>query len=110
MSDVPFKLKAHARGDLEGIRKYTIKKWDKTQWIRYKTILYRRLQSLANNPQLGLTITDISDNAYRFPDGHHVFYYLKRPKDVVFVGVLSSSMAPDKHLIRKKDIESELKF
>ena len=110
MNDIPFKLKGHARSDLESIRKYTIKRWDKEQWIKYKSILYRRIQTLANNPQLGLAITDISENAFRFPDKNHVYYYLKRQKDVVFVGVISSSMAPDKHLIRKKDIESELKF
>ena len=110
MNDIPFKLKGHARSDLESIRKYTIKKWDKAQWVKYKEILYRRMQALANNPLLGLAITDISDNAFRFPDGIHVFYYLKRQKDVVFVGVIASSMAPNKHLIRKKDIESELKL
>ena len=39
---------------------------------------------------------------------NHVFYYLKRESDVVFVGILSSSMAPEKHLQKIKSIESEL--
>lgn len=110
MSDVPYLLKGHARQNLASIRRYTIKQWGKSQWEKYDEILFRRIQALANNPHLGVVIDEISHSAYRFPDGNHVFYYLKRERDVVFVGILSSSMAPNKHLIRKKDIESELKF
>jgi len=110
MNDIPYIFKGHARDDLSAIRKYTIKQWGKPQWEKYDAILFRRIQALANNPQLGVGIDEISENAYRFPDGNHVFYYLKREKDVVFVGILSSSMAPNNHLIRENDIESELKF
>lgn len=107
MSNTPFLLRGHSRKDLEFIRKYTVNKWGKPQWIKYKEILRKRMQALANNPDLGLSIDEISNNAYRFPDGKHVFYYIKREKDVVFVGFLSSNMAPEKHLERIKNMNSE---
>lgn len=106
MKHVPYLFKGHARQDLAAIRRYTIKQWGESQWDKYDDIIFRRIQALANNPQLGIPIKEISNNAYRFPDGKHVFYYLKREKDVVFVGILSSSMAPTKHLIREKNMVS----
>lgn len=108
MKNTPFLLRGHARKDLESIRKYTIKKWGNPQWLKYKDILRKRMQALANNPNLGLSIDEVSMDGYRFPDGKHVFYYLKREHDVVFVGLLSNQMAPEKHLERIKSIDSEL--
>lgn len=108
MGEIPFLLRGHARRDLESIRQYTIRKWGKPQWLKYKEILRNRMQSLANNPESGLLIEEVSSNAYRFPDGKHVFYYLKRDRDVVFVGILSSNLAPEKHQARVKNIDSDI--
>lgn len=108
MNNTPFLLRGHARKDLESIRKYTIKKWGNPQWLKYKEILRKRMQALANNLNLGLSIDEVSEDGYRFPDGNHVFYYLKREHDVVFVGFISNQMAPEKHLARIKSINSEL--
>jgi plasmid stabilization system protein ParE len=108
MKNTPFLLRGHARKDLESIRRYTIKKWGNPQWLKYKEILRKRMQALANNPNMGLSIDEVSSGGYRFPDGKHVFYYLKREHDVVFVGFLSNKMAPEKHLERIKSIDSEL--
>ena len=108
MKNTPFLIRGHARKDLQSIRKYTIKKWGNPQWLKYKEILRKRMQALANNPNLGLSIDEVSRVGYRFPDGKHVFYYLKIEHDVVFVGFLSNQMAPEKHLERIKSIDSEL--
>ena len=43
MSDTPFLLRGHSRNDLESIRKHTISKWGKPQWIKYKEILRKRM-------------------------------------------------------------------
>ncbi|GAC13943.1 hypothetical protein GLIP_1302 [Aliiglaciecola lipolytica E3] len=37
----------------------------------------KRMQALVNNPNLGLAIDEVPRDGYRFPDGKHVFYYLK---------------------------------
>ena len=108
MRNTPFLLRGHSRKDLEFIRKYTVKNWGKPQWLKYKEILRKRMQALANNPNLGLSVDEVSSEGYRFPDGRHVFYYIKREKDVVFVGFLSSSMAPKKHLARIKNMDYKL--
>ena len=108
MQNTPFLIRGHARKDLESIRKYTIKKWGNPQWLKYKEILRKIMQALANNPNLGLSINEVSRDSYRFSDGKHVFYYLKRENDVVFVGFLSNQMAPEKHLKRMRSIGSDL--
>lgn len=108
MTNVPFFLRGFARKDLQSVRKYTIKEWGKPQWLKYKETLRKRMQVLANNPNLGLSIDQVSKDGYRFPDGKYVFYYLKREHDVVFVGILSNQMAPEKHIERITSIDSEL--
>ena len=100
MIDVQYRLDINARKDLESIRNYTIDKWGLGHWYKYKNILQKKMQMLANNPNLGLQINEISENAFRFPDEHHVFYYMQKGKSIVFVGVISNKLAPQKHIKR----------
>lgn len=109
MKNVKFYLRGHARSDIAQIRKYTIETWGEAQWLKYKEALFEKLQTLANNPSLGISMKEVSENAFRFPLKDHVVYYLKRNNDVVFVGVLPSHMSPKEHLQRKGDIANELK-
>ncbi|KGJ92461.1 type II toxin-antitoxin system RelE/ParE family toxin [Thalassotalea sp. ND16A] len=102
-----FYLKKHARSDIAQIRSYTIKNWGDAQWQIYKQYLLQKFQNLANNPDIGITIDEISPNAFKFPLNEHVIYYLRRNKDIVIVGVLSASMSPEKHLRRKQDVIDE---
>jgi toxin ParE1/3/4 len=109
MKNVKFYLRGHARSDIAQIRKYTIETWGEAQWLKYKEALFQKLQTLANNPLLGTSIEEVSEDAFRFPLKDHIVYYLKRKNDVVFVGVLPSHMSPKKHLQRKDDIANQLK-
>ena len=70
--------------------------------------MFKKLQSLANNPHTGANIEEVSSNAFRFPIKNHVIYYAKREDTVVLVGVISSDMSPQKHMIRMEDITNEL--
>lgn len=108
MESVKYYLRGHARNDIAKIRRYTIKQWGERQWEEYKKSLFKTLLSLANNPSVGMTIDEISPNAFRFPIKNHVVYYLKKDDKVIFVGVLSSEMSPKKHLERKQDLTAEL--
>ncbi|MCG3743618.1 type II toxin-antitoxin system RelE/ParE family toxin [Vibrio cincinnatiensis] len=108
MGNVKFYLGVHARADIAKIRQYTIKKWGHNQWEKYKTALFKILQSLANNPYMGVNIEEISNNAFRFPIKNYVIYYAKREDIVVFVGVISTEMSPQKHRMRVKNITDEL--
>jgi toxin ParE1/3/4 len=108
MKDVKFYLRGHARSDIAKIRQYTINNWGKEQWQAYKTSLFKKLQTLANNPEIGMIIEEISPNSFRFPLKEHVIYYYKKDEKIIFVGIISSEMSPEKHLIRKQDISSEL--
>lgn len=108
MKDVTFFLRGHARSDIVKIRQYTISQWGKGQWQTYKTALFNQLQHLANNPGIGMVIEEVSPNAFSFVLKHHVIYYLKKDAKIIFVGIISSEMSPEKHLTRKKNISNEL--
>lgn len=110
MNKVRFSLRGHARSDITQIRKFTIKNWGKSHWEIYKKSLYKKLQTLANNPDIGTSIDEISSNSYRFPLKDHVIYYLKKDDSIIIVGVLSASMSPEKHLLRQQDISNELSY
>lgn len=73
MANVPYTLKRDSRRDLASIRKYTVKNWGLKQWEKYEEILFKRIQSLANNPEIGLSIPEISNNAYRYLDYKYYF-------------------------------------
>ena len=103
-NNAKFYLKGHARSDIAKIRSYTIKNWGDTQWKVYKKSFLQKFQNLANNPNIGINIDEISKNAFSFPINDHVIYYLRRNKDIVIVGVLSTNMSPEKHLKRKQDV------
>lgn len=107
MAKTPFLLRGHARADLVAIRKYTVETWGNDQWLSYKKILLQKLQSLADHPEMGIQLKDVSENAYRFPLKDQVVYYLKRKSDVVIVGILSNSMAPEQHLLRQQDLTQD---
>lgn len=107
MAKTPFLLRGHARADLVAIRKYTIETWGNDQWLSYKKILLQKLQSLADHPEIGIQLKDVADNAYRFPLKDQVVCYLKRKSDVVIVGILSNSMAPEQHLLRQQDLTQD---
>ncbi|MBU1621151.1 MAG: type II toxin-antitoxin system RelE/ParE family toxin [Gammaproteobacteria bacterium] len=107
MAKTPFLLRGHARADLVAIRKYTIETWGNDQWLSYKKILLQKLQSLADDPEIGIQLKDVADNAYRFPLKDQVVYYLKRKSDVVIVGILSNSMAPEQHVLRQQDLTQD---
>ncbi len=107
MKNTKYRLRGHARSDIAQIRRYTIKKWGKGQWEIYKTALMKKLQHLADNPEIGMVIDEISLDSFRFPLKDHVIYYLKKDEEVIFVGIIPSSMSPDKHLSRKQMISKE---
>ncbi len=75
--------------------------------VELQKILLQKLQSLADHPEIGIQLKDVADNAYRFPLKDQVVYYLKRKSDVVIVGILSNSMAPEQHLLRQQDLTQD---
>ena len=97
MNKHKFVLTADAKSDLINIRQYTLAKWGKAQWLLYKNTLLNSLQNLAENPQLGQNIVEISASAFYFPLKNHVIYYLQRSDDIVVVGIISTAMSPAKH-------------
>lgn len=108
MQNVKFYLRGHARSDIAQIRKYTIKHWGEPHWKKYKAALFKQFQNLANNPNMGMNVEEVSPKSFRFPIKDHVIYYCQKDEKIIFVGVLPFSMSPERHLLRKRSIENEL--
>lgn len=104
MKHASYLLSGPAQQDIKAIREYTINKWGQAQWFSYKTALQARMQRIANTPNIGMIMDEVGSNAYRFPDNNHVFYYLKNDTGIIFVGILSHSLAPEKHRERVRNI------
>jgi len=104
MGSNTFFLSADAKADLVKIRRYTIKKWSDAQWQLYKSSLFNTFQNLAANPSIGMKIEEewAKTNTFRFPLKYYIIYYLHRENGIVIVGVLATSIAPEKHQHRVK--------
>ncbi|MEZ9132730.1 type II toxin-antitoxin system RelE/ParE family toxin [Vibrio breoganii] len=93
-----YKLSSAAQSDLIEIRRYTLERWGQTQWTTYFSELKQSMELLANNQQLGIGVSELGQNYFRFPLKHHVIYYIQKQEHIVIVAVLGKHMSPAKHL------------
>ncbi|MEZ8968121.1 type II toxin-antitoxin system RelE/ParE family toxin [Vibrio breoganii] len=92
-----YKLSSAAQSDLIEIRRYTLERWGQTQWTTYFSELKQSMELLANNQQLGIGVSELGQNYFRFPLKHHVIYYIQKQEHIVIVAVLGKHMSPAKH-------------
>ncbi|MEZ9768807.1 type II toxin-antitoxin system RelE/ParE family toxin [Vibrio breoganii] len=92
-----YKLSSAAQSDLIEIRRYTLERWGQTQWTTYFSELKQFMELLANNQQLGIGVSELGQNYFRFPLKHHVIYYIQKQEHIVIAAVLGKHMSPAKH-------------
>ncbi|MEZ8990230.1 type II toxin-antitoxin system RelE/ParE family toxin [Vibrio breoganii] len=92
-----YKLSSAAQSDLIEIRRYTLERWGQTQWTTYFLELKQSMELLANNQQLGIGVSELGQNYFRFPLKHHVIYYIQKQEHIVIAAVLGKHMSPAKH-------------
>lgn len=108
---VKYYLRGHARKDIAQIRRYTLKNWGERQWSSYESAIRKKLQSLAENPELGIVVDEVSPNSFRFPIKDHVVYYHRKTDgSVVFVGIVPSNRSPEAHLRRQQDLRDQFEI
>ncbi len=88
-----FKLTNKAREDLIGIARYTEKNWGQEQRKVYLKQLDDLFHTLAANPDLGRSCSEIRQGYFKYPDDRHViFYRLGNESAIEIIRVLHKRM------------------
>jgi len=88
---------AEAERDLEKIVDFTVKRWGKSQAVKYIDGLEELAQTLAENPDIGVLRDRLSTGLFSFPYQSHILYYIRKSDGVAIVRVLHSSMDSANH-------------
>ncbi|MCX2760532.1 type II toxin-antitoxin system RelE/ParE family toxin [Vibrio sp. Sgm 22] len=92
-----YKLSSAAQSDLIEIRRYTLERWGQTQWTAYFSELKQSMELLASNKLLGIAVSELRQDYFRFPLKHHVIYYTRKQEHIIIAAVLGKHMSPAKH-------------
>ena len=73
-----YELTNKALEDLSGIWEYTIEKWSEQQADRYYMLLLDSCQDIADNPELGKSYEEITNDLFGLKASRHIIFYRKR--------------------------------
>ncbi|MDP2715412.1 type II toxin-antitoxin system RelE/ParE family toxin [Rheinheimera sp.] len=87
-----YKLRQHAKDDLEQIWLYSAEQWGKAQAARYLSQLFRSLNQLAQNPALGIKRDDVRAGYFSFSVLQHRVFYLQDVRGIDVVAIIHQRM------------------
>lgn len=93
-----YKLTKDAQADLIQIRHYTLSQWGNKQSKLYLLELQQIITLLSEAPEMGKKRPDVSKDAFSFPHGSHVFYYVLHTDYLLVFAILHKAMVPNNHL------------
>ena len=93
-----YRLSSKAAADLDRIHDYTILNFGLKQAQEYLSGLHERFKTLAENPMLGRSASDLSPGLRRSEYQSHVAFYVQREKGIWIVRVLHQSMDVKRHV------------
>jgi len=94
-----FKLSRLALQDIDGIWTYTAEQWSKAQANNYYKTIFKEIEQICINPQIGKSIHQVKVNHRLHLVKTHVIIY-KTEKEVVYI---------DRVLHQRMDIDNLLK-
>ena len=92
-------LSPEAQKSLISIKTYSIKNFGTKRTKNYLQSIHKRMQSLAENPSLGIIREDLKVVYHSSFVGSHTIYYRVNPTHIDIIDVLHQSMEPSKHII-----------
>lgn len=92
-----YSLSRKARGDLDGIRDYTIEKWGPEQAYVYIRILGGAFERITEDPTVGKDRPEIMNGLMSLVVGRHVVFYVMDEKKIQIVRILHQRMDPSVH-------------
>jgi toxin ParE1/3/4 len=95
-----FKLTPRALKDLDAIAEYSLDKWGAERTREYIDMLVRRMQWLAENPDLGRERKNIAAGYLSFIQGRHIVFYIVEEDSISIIGGPHASMDIEAHFHR----------
>ena len=93
-----FRFSRRAEADLLNIGAYTLRKWGKTQAVRYMGELEDCCQRLAGSHALGRSCGEVRPGLRRMEHGSHVVFYRQERGGILVSRILHQRMLPERHV------------
>ncbi|WP_462268398.1 type II toxin-antitoxin system RelE/ParE family toxin [Desulfobacter sp.] len=91
-------LSLNAQKSLRDIKAYSFEKFGEQQTITYLKLIEKKLQMIAESPDIGRKREEIKKGYLSFLAGSHVIFYRKAKNHVDIIDILHQSMEPYRHL------------
>ena len=90
-------LSSKAIEDIEGVINYTIKKFGYDAMLEYHGSLDKCLNTLAQNPNIGLNYDHVGLGYLCFYHRSHVIFYKEKGGDILIIRILHKSIDVPQH-------------
>ncbi|WP_320042638.1 type II toxin-antitoxin system RelE/ParE family toxin [uncultured Desulfobacter sp.] len=95
---IQYILSPNAQKSLRDIKAYSLEEFGKEQTILYLKLIEKKLQMIAESPDIGRKREEIKKGYLSFLAGSHVIFYRKAKNHVDIIDILHQSMEPYRHL------------
>jgi toxin ParE1/3/4 len=91
-------LSPNAQKSLRNIKAYSLEEFGEEQAIIYLKLIEKKLQMIAESPDIGREREEIKTGYLSFLAGSHIIFYRKDSNHVDIIDILHQSMEPYRHL------------
>jgi len=98
MAKPKYRLTVAAEQDYAGILRYTLQTWGKEQYNKYRLLLRKALNSIADRPALGKRRDELRSGCLSYQVGRHVIFYRCADRGIEIIRILHDSMDTQRHI------------
>ncbi|MDD2466850.1 MAG: type II toxin-antitoxin system RelE/ParE family toxin [Desulfobulbus sp.] len=91
-------LSPNAQGSLRQIKAYSLEQFGEEQAIAYLRLIEKKLQMIAETPEIGRKREEVKKGYLSFLAGAHVIFYRKAKNHIEVIDILHQGMDPYRHL------------
>lgn len=91
-------LSPNAQGSLRQIKAYSLEQFGEEQAIAYLRLIEKKLQMIAETPDIGRKREEVKKGYFSFQAGSHVIFYRKAKNHIEVMNILHQGMDPYRHL------------
>lgn len=91
-------LSPNAQKSLRNTKAYSLEEFGEEQAIIYLKLIEKKLQMIAESPDIGREREEIKKGYLSFLAGSHIIFYRKANNHVDIIDILHQSMEPYRHL------------
>lgn len=88
----------NAQGSLRRIKVYSLEHFGEEQTVAYLRLIEKKLQTMAEKPDIGRKREEVKEGYFSFLAGSHVIFYRKAKNHIEVIDILHQGMDPYRHL------------